>query len=56
MEKYGVKQVETLPANGKQASDTSKCPLCNAPLAVHGSVRICKTHGSLPFEKSTHED
>lgn len=52
MEKYGVdettghdpEQLEKLAAKG--------CPECGSALTKHGSVLICPTHGSAPFEVS----
>ena len=52
MEKYGVKQVETLP-NNKHANDAERCPLCGLLLVTHGTVKLCKQHGSLPLEDTT---
>lgn len=55
MEKYGVNQ--TKEAQTKHASDEKRCAVCSRPLTAHGSVLLCKTHGSAPLEDtSTHED
>lgn len=55
MEKYGVRTGHK-PGSVKEAADTQKCPLCSSELVKHGSVVLCKTHGSLPFEPVKDED
>ena len=47
MEKYAVDTTN----NDKTASDTSKCPKCGKEIDVHGAVKLCKNHGSEPFER-----
>lgn len=48
MDKYGVNESVDQVALEKKAADG--CPLCGAKPSVHGSVLICPTHGSEPFE------
>ena len=51
MTKYAVdesvdqEQLEKISAQG--------CPECGQKLTRHGSVLLCPTHGSAPFEKDT---
>ncbi len=54
MDKYGVDESS---ASGKKlASDVAYCPLCGAELKRHGSIVLCPTHGSEPFEHAEHKD
>jgi len=48
MQKYGV--LESTPGD-KQAGDSKTCPLCGQALLLEGSIRLCTTHGSAPFER-----
>lgn len=54
MEKYGV---DESPGPGKKLGDTDldHCPLCGAGLRKHGSLVLCPTHGSEPFEHDATE-
>jgi hypothetical protein len=54
MEKYGVNQ--TKDKSVKQATSEKTCPVCGSTLVVHGSVLLCRTHGSAPFEGTNTEE
>ena len=54
MEKYGVD--ETSNQQGLEKAAAEGCPLCAATLEKHGSVLICPTHGSAPFEQKSDGD
>jgi len=49
MEKYGVDESVDQRAMEKAASEG--CPLCGKPVVKHGSVIMCPTHGTEPFER-----
>ena len=54
MEKYGVDETAASELKlGQIALD--RCPLCGAVLATHGSIVLCPTHGSKPFENDATE-
>ena len=50
MEKYGVNQ--NTQTKNKQASSDRRCPVCGSSLTVHGTVLLCRLHGSAPFENT----
>lgn len=53
MDKFGVDETKA----AKTASDGSrKCPECGAELKKHGTVLLCPTHGSKPFEDDTDDN
>ncbi len=54
MEKYGVD--ETVNQEGLEKAAAQGCPKCAAKLEKHGSVLICPTHGSEPFEQKRNGD
>jgi len=49
MEKYGVD--EQAKPGEKQASSEVTCPRCGSLCTAHGTVFLCPTHGSEPFER-----
>jgi uncharacterized Zn finger protein (UPF0148 family) len=49
MEKFGVDESKNQERLEKMASQG--CPECGAKLEKHGSVILCPTHGSKPFEE-----
>jgi len=52
MEKYGVNENINSQQLEKQAAQG--CPECGDKLSKHGSVLVCPTHGTEPFESATH--
>ena len=54
MEKYGVDESRDITRKVGTAKPTT-CPECGAQVTRHGSVVLCPTHGSKPFEQSNAE-
>ena len=52
MEKYGVD--ERLKQEEMEKAAAEGCPVCGKALVQHGSVLLCPTHGTEPFEKEKH--
>jgi hypothetical protein len=50
MEKFGVD--ENVDGEELEKAAAKGCPVCGAAPTRHGSVLICPTHGSEPFEKN----
>jgi uncharacterized Zn finger protein (UPF0148 family) len=51
MEKFGVNEGVDQEALEKKAA--SGCPICGIKVQRHGTVLMCPTHGTEPFESTT---
>ena len=51
MEKYGVDQTAAVNQEQLEKQAAKGCPECGQKLDKHGSVLMCPTHGSEPFER-----
>lgn len=50
MEKYGVEESKQDPRKMEKAA-AEGCPVCGSEVQQHGSVLVCPTCGTKPFEK-----
>lgn len=50
MNKFGVDQTSGLDSRAMEKRAAEGCPTCGKALIKHGSVLLCPTHGSEPFE------
>lgn len=51
MSKFGVDETTGHDQEDLEKMAAQGCPECGEKLTKHGSVLICPTHGSAPFEK-----
>lgn len=51
MSKYGVDTTSGLDQEAMEKRAVRGCPICSKQLVKYGSVLICPTHGSEPFER-----
>lgn len=51
MSKFGVDETSDHNQEDLEKMAAQGCPDCGSKVTKHGSVLICPTHGSAPFEK-----
>ena len=51
MEKYGVDESTGVNQQQLEKQAAKGCPDCGKELTKHGSVLMCPTHGTEPFER-----